>query len=207
MDAKKLNKPKNTKKPLSDMDTNIDTDFRLIIQHTLEEVQSQLTNVSVDFKASLVGIEKEIKEIKSLAQRNRKLLINLSGSPSVEEKEPELIATGLDVISKLPSHLRRTYTVMLSRFDKTGATASEVAKITLKSRPLESDYLNQLFDKGFLKKKPHPTNPRRRIFVLKAEGDKGEDENGITLLSDSVDDNNIELIIQDKKLQKMRKML
>ncbi|MCK4849538.1 MAG: hypothetical protein KAT16_10950, partial [Candidatus Heimdallarchaeota archaeon] len=86
MEAEKFDKDKNTKKPASDMESNIETNFSLIIQHTLEEVHSQIKNVRIDFNTSLRGIKREIKEIKVLAKKNRHLLVNLTGKPSVEEK-------------------------------------------------------------------------------------------------------------------------
>ena len=206
MDAEKFEKQKNSKKPLSNIDANFETDFRLIIQHTLEEVleevQSQINNVSIDFKTSLKGIEKEIKDIKSLAQKNRKLLINISGVPSVEEKEPELISTGFDILTKVPSHLRRTYSVMLSKFDKIGATASDVAKITAKSRPLESDYLNQLFEKGLLRKKTDPDNSRKVIFIVKSQDNYKVEEENHNKFVNHIFNNNPDMISHRKKTVK-----
>lgn len=180
MEVEKFDDRKNTKKPESNIESSIETNFSLIIQTTLEEalaeVRSQIKDVSIDFKTSLRGIEKEIKEIKTLAKRNRGLLVNLTGKPSVEEKEPELISTGFDILTKIPSHLRRTYKVMLTK--EFGATASDVANETDKSRPLESDYLNQLFEKGLLRKKTDPDNSRKVIFIVKTQDNyKDEVEN------------------------------
>ncbi|MCK4847880.1 MAG: hypothetical protein KAT16_02520 [Candidatus Heimdallarchaeota archaeon] len=197
MEAEKFNKNKNPKKPTSDMESNIETNFSLIIQHTLEEVHSQIKNVRNDFKISLQGIEKEIKEIKVLAKKNRHLLVNLSGKPSVEEKEPELISTGFDILTKVPSHLRRTYKVILTK--EFGATASEIARETDKSRPLESDYLNQLFEKGLLKKKTDPDNSRKIIFIVKSQDNYKEDKENDNSYSNLTLDNNIDMIIQRQK--------
>lgn len=186
MEAEKFNKSKNDKKPEPNNEPNIETNFSLIIQHTLEEVleevQSQIKNVSVDFKTSLRGIEKEIKEIKALTNRNRHLIINLAGKPSIEEKEPELISTGFDLLTKIPSHLRRTYKIMLTK--EIGATASDVARETDKSRPLESDYLNQLFEKGLLKKKTDPNNSRKIIFIVKSQDNYKDIEENNNSFSD-----------------------
>ncbi len=186
MEAEKFNKSKNDKKPAPNNEPNIETNFSLIIQHTLEEVleevQSQIKNVSVDFKTSLRGIEKEIKEIKALTNRNRHLIINLAGKPSIEEKEPELISTGFDLLTKIPSHLRRTYKIMLTK--EIGATASDVARETDKSRPLESDYLNQLFEKGLLKKKTDPNNSRKIIFIVKSQDNYKDIEENNNSFSD-----------------------
>jgi predicted transcriptional regulator len=209
MEAEKFDNRKNTKKPESNIESSFDTNFNLIIQNTLQEVlgevQSQLENVNINFKTSLLGIEKEIKEIKTLAEKNRHLLINLAGKSSIEEKEPELISTGFDILTKVPSHLRRTYKIMLTK--EMGATASDVARETEKSRPLESDYLNQLFEKGLLKKKSDPDNNRRKIFIVKTQDNyKEEEENHNSFLNhDDLNNDDIEMIIQEKKLQKMRK--
>ena len=186
MEAEKFEKSKNEKKPTPNIEPNIETNFSLIIQHTLEEVlgevQSQIKNVSADFKTSLRGIEKEIKEIKALTNRNRHLIINLAGKPSIEEKEPELISTGFDLLTKIPSHLRRTYKIMLTK--EIGATASDVARETDKSRPLESDYLNQLFEKGLLKKKTDPNNSRKIIFIVKSQDNYKDEEDNNNSFSD-----------------------
>ncbi len=179
------------------MESNIDTNFSLIIQTTLEEVRSQIKDVSIEFKTSLRGMEKEIKEIKHIAKKNRALLINFAGKPSVEEKEPELISTGFDILTKVPSHLRRTYKVMLTK--EFGATASEVAKETEKSRPLESDYLNQLFEKGLLRKKTDPDNSRRIIFIVKSQDNyKDDDEHNNSYLSQNYF-NKMDMISHRKK--------
>ncbi len=198
METKKFEKSKKDKKPAPNMESNIETNFSLIIQHTLEEVleevQSQIKNVSIDFKTSLRGIEKEIKEIKALTNRNRHLIINLAGKPSVEEKEPELISTGFDLLTKIPSHLRRTYKIMLTK--EVGATASDVARETDKSRPLESDYLNQLFEKGLLKKRTDPTNNRRIIFIVKSQDNYKDEEEIDNSYSNHILDSNTDMIIQ-----------
>jgi len=218
MEAEKFEKSKNDKKPKSNIESNFETNFSLIIQHTLEEVleevHSQIKNVRLDFKTSLRGIEKEIKEIKALTSKNRHLLVNLAGNTSVEEKEPELISTGFDLLTKIPSHLRRTYKIMLTK--EIGATASDVARETDKSRPLESDYLNQLFEKGLLKKKTDPNNPRKIIFIVKSQDNYKEEENNhsfsdqMILHQQTVRDAKKTLSGQfsknkNKKLQEMRK--
>ena len=192
MEVEKIEKTKNSKKPESSIDTN----FSLIIQTTLEEVRSQIKDVTIDFKTSLRGLEKEIKEIKHLAKKNRTLLVNFVGKPSVEEKEPELISTGFDILTKIPSHLRRTYKVMLTK--EFGATASDVANETEKSRPLESDYLNQLFEKGLLRKKTDPNNSRKIIFTVKSQDNYKDDESNNRYLSHALL-NNIDMISHRKK--------
>ncbi|MHA2095935.1 MAG: hypothetical protein ACW98F_15045 [Candidatus Hodarchaeales archaeon] len=201
MEVEKIDSRKNAKKPESDIESSFGADFKLIIQTTLEdaleEVRSQIKGVSIDFKTSMRGMEKEIKEIKKLAKRNRGLLVNLAGKPSVEEKEPELISTGFDILTKVPSHLRRTYKVMLTK--ESGATASEVASETEKSRPLESDYLNQLFEKGLLRKKMDPNNSRKIIFTIKSQDDyKEDDESNNSYLSHSLL-NKVDMISHRKK--------
>jgi len=80
-----------------------------------------------------------------------------------------------------------------------GATASDVARETDKSRPLESDYLNQLFEKGLLKKKTDPNNNRRIIFIVKSlDNYKEEEESDSSYLNHPLD-NNMDMIIQRQK--------
>ena len=200
MEAEKIDNRKHTKKPSSELKSNIDTNFSLIIQTTLEEVRSQIKDVSIDFKTSLRSLEKEIKEIKKLAKRNRSLLINITGKPSVEEKEPELISTGFDILTKIPSHLRRTYKVMLTK--EFGATASDVARETDKSRPLESDYLNQLFEKGLLRKKTDPNNSRKVIFIVKSQDSYKVEEENHSKFVNHIFNNNPDMISHRKKTVK-----
>ena len=56
----------------------------------------------------------------------------------------------LIMLMSLPNHLRET---MLAILVLEEATASDVAEVTGKSRPSESDYLNQLERMGYLKRR------------------------------------------------------
>ena len=204
MEVENFDNRKNTKKPQSTVDSFNLNEFQLIIQTTVEdalsEVRSQIKDVGIDFKTSLRGLEKEIKEIKTLAKRNRGLLVNIAGTPSVEEKEPELISTGFDILTKVPSHLRRTYKVMLTK--EFGATASDVARETEKSRPLESDYLNQLFEKGLLRKKTDPNNSRKVIFIVKSQDNYKVEEENHSKFVNHIFNNNPDMISHRKKTVK-----
>jgi DNA-binding transcriptional regulator GbsR (MarR family) len=161
---KQSKKPKKTLS--SDLEDTITILFQKGLQDELTKFYLELKDVKSDLRTSLRDMSEEIQEIKALARKNRQSLDSIMDSPLIEEKELEGIATGLDMIQNVPSHLRRTFQVLF--YKKKGATASEVAHETKKSRPLESDYLNQLFEKGVVIKKHDPTNRKKIRFYVKS---------------------------------------
>ena len=166
MNSQDLSKKILSKKPSTDMSLSQSDDIRIFFRENFEEVREEIKNIAQDVRESLSDMENEIRDIRALTQINFKRLESLTEDFTVEEKEPELISTGLDILTNIPSHLRRTYKVMLTK--EFGATAIEVSHETGKSRPLESDYLNQLWDMGYLRKRPDRENRKRVVFFIKS---------------------------------------
>lgn len=131
------------------------------IYDNIQELRNELKNIQM----MLRGIDTEIKEIKNLARSNRikidqyseKGVIKKALFPRVRE-----ITTGLDLL-EIPPHLRRTFQTIM-QFNSQGATARDVSTRTGKSRPLESDYLNQLTERGYISKKQ---KGKRVLFYYK----------------------------------------
>ncbi len=165
MNSQEPSNRNTSKKPSTSLYFSLNEEFRLFLQENFQDVREEIKNVTQDVRESLSDIEKEIHTIKVLAQNNLKRLESLT-EDFIVEKEPELISTGLDILTNIPSHLRRTYKVMLTK--ESGATAIEVSHETGKSRPLESDYLNQLWDMGYLRKKPDRENRKKVVFFIKS---------------------------------------
>jgi len=133
----------------------------LAIRESLEElridVKKEIQKSEEDLRLMLRGIQAEIHEVKEMVKGVTHSVELISGKKSVLIKktvEPELggIGDSLDLLTKIPQHLRRTFEVIL-KLDKK-VTAKEVSQKTGKSRPLESDYLNQLSDRGVISKIP-----------------------------------------------------
>ncbi len=155
-----------SKKPSADVNISLNDDFRVFFQENFNDVRREMKVIAQNVRDSFIDIENEIREIKVLTQTNFKRLESLTEGFIVEEREPELISTGLDILTNIPSHLRRTFKVMLTK--ESGATALEVSLVTGKSRPLESDYLNQLEHMSLLRKRPDPENRKRVMFFIKS---------------------------------------
>lgn len=171
MDSHNNSSQKTNKKIPSKEINRSDDDFRQFLRILVDELRLEVRSVKQELKAVYQGIENEIQEIKALSEKNHDLIRNTIGSPKVEVIEVNgTISTGLDLL-KLPSHLRRTMQVLMTMNE--GGTASQVASRTGKSRSLESDYLNQLFEKGELLKRHEG---KRVIFIAKPYEDKGETE-------------------------------
>jgi predicted DNA-binding transcriptional regulator len=170
MNSNDKSKKNRTKKPNSSFKMNLEAELQPLLQEIFKKVSIELKGVEREVKRSLKGIERDIQDIKELARKNRKILASMLDSPLIEEKrELEGIATGLELLEQVPSHLLRTYKVLMTK--EYGATASEVARETEKSRPLESDYLNQLFERGLLIKKHDPVNRKKVKFFIKSSAD------------------------------------
>ncbi|MHA2095890.1 MAG: hypothetical protein ACW98F_14820 [Candidatus Hodarchaeales archaeon] len=171
MNSQEPSNKSTSEKPSTSLYFSLNEEFRLFLQENFKEVRDEIRNISLHVRDSLSDIEDEIQSIKVLAQNNfERLEILTDDFSAVEERESELIMTSLDVLEKIPSHLRRTFNVML----KMGhATALEVSHETEKSRPLESDYLNQLIELGYLKKRK---DRKRVIFSLHFIHIKAEQE-------------------------------
>jgi predicted transcriptional regulator len=104
------------------------------------------------------GLE-EIK--KKLAEINRKLdqLLKLE---TKEQHRREFVPKTL---ASLPEHLRKTASTIATMGE---ATAEQVAANTGRTRAAESDYLNQLASRGFLKKERRGREVHFLVFSLYA---------------------------------------
>jgi hypothetical protein len=94
----------------------------------------------------------ELEEIRENLERlNEKVDMMLEIQKKSYKETLTNTPDALDVFSflSLPDHLRKTF-VAISRLE--GATASEVAEQTKRARAVESGYLNQLVNMGYLKK-------------------------------------------------------
>lgn len=98
-----------------------------------------------------------VDEALTIERQVLKLLSEKLPSSRGERLPPE----GIDVLTllELPDHLRRTV-MALSKMSK--ATAEDIAKITGRERALESAYLNQLVNMGYIKK----TRQGRKVYFM-----------------------------------------
>lgn len=92
----------------------------------------------------LLSIDEKLDKI---AKTQNLLLERLERPPSDQLKGPMQI--DVSVLLKLPDHLRRSAQTLM---ELKRATAEEVASQTHRTRAAESDYLNQLVEKGYVKK-------------------------------------------------------
>jgi len=110
----------------------------------------------------------ELKEIKKmLANINRKLDQLLE--PKNRRQQPARAAFESarafvpKTLTSLPNHLRKTATAIATMGQ---ATAKQVAAKTGRTRAAESDYLNQLASRGFLKKERKGREVHFLVFSL-----------------------------------------
>ncbi|UCD95875.1 MAG: hypothetical protein JSV35_05045 [Candidatus Bathyarchaeota archaeon] len=87
--------------------------------------------VLLELKLQLSNIEKKLDEVLDL--QKKQLLRTRSFIPTT--------------IASLPEHLKRTATIIAAVGD---STAEQIAEKTGRARAAESDYLNQLADRGLL---------------------------------------------------------
>lgn len=103
---------------------------------------------------------KELKEIKEkLAEINNKLDQLLRHQPMLAMRRQFVPNT----LASLPDHLRRTASTIATMGQ---ATAKQVAAKTGRTRAAESDYLNQLASRGFLKKEREGREVHFLVFAL-----------------------------------------
>ncbi|MHA1975204.1 MAG: hypothetical protein ACTSW1_19615 [Candidatus Hodarchaeales archaeon] len=136
-------------------DVNVDNFFSIQIKPILEGVQEEIQKTSDSLQLMIRGLHSELLELKDITQRISATIDNFIEKDSRRMVESSLkeISTGLDILTNVPQHLRRTFEIIYPLREENGLTAKEVAEKTGKSRPLESDYLNQLADTGFVTKK------------------------------------------------------
>ena len=169
--TEKTNEP-DKKKPVESSDGNLKQTVRNLIDQSLQGVRDDIQ----DLQLMIRGIHAEIQEIKRVTQglgRSFKRFVDGKEIKKPYYSDVGEIATGLDLVTKIPQHLRRTFEVVLQLNE---ATAREVAIKTRKSRPLESDYLNQLTDRKFLKKK----HKGKQVIFFYQHGKEEEELNNIT---------------------------
>ena len=140
---------------------------RVELQQTKRSVEVLIHGIHGEIK----GIVADIKEMKQLTKGNRRMIEKVSRKTSEPITDSSKVSTGLDILIQVPRHLRGTYgTVMKAEH---GVTAQDVASRTGKSRPTESDYLNQLTMRGLI------TKVRSGKRVLFYSGERaGENGNG-----------------------------
>ncbi len=102
------------------------------------------------------------KNIERLLEEIRDTLRNLNRRVDKLEAQPPLYVPG--TFSSLPEHLRRTMEV-IAIFGE--ATAQQVSDKTGRSRAAESDYLNQLAGRGFLKKQRRGRETIFQVYNLR----------------------------------------
>ncbi|MGC8961229.1 MAG: helix-turn-helix domain-containing protein [Candidatus Bathyarchaeia archaeon] len=90
-------------------------------------------------------LETIIQKLDALAEKIDKI------SPEKpQEREPKSLPMDVATLLSLPDHLRKTALVLCNLGE---ATAEMVAKETGRARAAESDYLNQLASRGYVRKK------------------------------------------------------
>jgi len=106
--------------------------------------------------------EDVLKEIRdSLQDLSRRLgKLEIKSVASVVVSRPRFVP---GTLSSLPEHLRRS---METIFTIGQGTAVGIAEKTGRSRAAESDYLNQLVDRGFLRKERVGKEVVFQVFVL-----------------------------------------
>ncbi|MFX0050514.1 MAG: hypothetical protein ACFE8U_04390 [Candidatus Hermodarchaeota archaeon] len=167
---------KHGKKPKNELYANVLEQIPKIIKQNIQQniqvVREEIQNTSNDVRLMIRGIHAEIQEVKTLATSNKRLIEELARKTPLKKSTPE-ISSGLDLLEKIPHHLRRTYATVMKH---EGSTAKEIAIATGKSRPLESDYLNQLSDLGWIFRK---RAGKTVLFYSKPEDIVDEENNGL----------------------------
>ncbi len=174
-------KEKQKKRDYSD--GNLYVTIPLAIRESLEEfrieIKEEIQKTEQDLRLMIRGISADIQEVKEIVTGITHSVELISGKKSTIIKKDVDIEIGgiedsLDLLTKIPQHLRRTFEVIL-KLDKK-VTAKEVSHETGKSRPLESDYLNQLSDRGVISKLP---KGKKVFFYYQKPSSDDQEENGL----------------------------
>ncbi|MEM2122621.1 MAG: helix-turn-helix domain-containing protein [Candidatus Bathyarchaeia archaeon] len=98
------------------------------------------------------GLLEIIQKLEAIAQKLDAIAEKLNELSPEKPREVELINLPMDVATllSLPDHLRKTALILCNLGE---ATAEMVAKETGRARAAESDYLNQLVSRGYIRKK------------------------------------------------------
>ena len=155
------------------------------IDQIFNDVVTEIQKTNENLQLMILGLHSEIKalkdEIKSIS-RTVDDYIQKDIKRSIDSRIKD-ISTGLDLLTNIPTHLRNTFETIYTQGGKKGLSAKEVADRTQKSRSLESDYLNQLVDLGYILK----TKEGKSVYFFYEFSDQEEDENGASqsnILSD-----------------------
>jgi hypothetical protein len=171
---KKKQNGKNSAK-ISDLD--LTQEIPVLIQQSFQGIRKEMQLIqdsNKDLRLMMRGMHAEIQELKKVTKRISQRVDNSFVSGVVRKTaKPHIkeISTGLDYLTQIPQHLRDTFQAILKR--DTGATALEISLETEKSRSLESDYLNQLVDRGFVMKK---RQGKKVLFFKIGEHEEEEEE-------------------------------
>lgn len=143
------------------------------IQQTRTSIEMLIAGIHGEIK----GIVADIKEIKHMTKGNLRMIEKMSHKAPVSPSFPSKVSTGLDILMQVPRHLRNTYNTVLKA--ERGVTAQDVATRTGKSRPTESDYLNQLTDKGLISK----VRSGKKVLFYYGEkiGENGDGPNNVII--------------------------
>jgi len=146
------------------------------IDQIFTDVVAEIQKTNESLQLMIRGLHSEIKELKSEIVSISKTVddyIQKDIKISIDSRIKD-ISTGLDLLTNIPTHLRRTFEMIYTQGGKKGLSAKEVADRTQKSRSLESDYLNQLVDLGYILK----AKDGKSVFFFYDFSDQEEDENG-----------------------------
>ncbi|WP_455141204.1 winged helix-turn-helix domain-containing protein [Candidatus Hodarchaeum mangrovi] len=155
------------------------------IDQIFTDVVTEIQKTNENLQLMIRGLHSEIKELKDEIESISKTVddyIQKDIKRSIDSRIKD-ISTGLDLLTNIPTHLRRTFEMIYTQGGKKGLSAKEVADRTQKSRSLESDYLNQLVDLGYILKE----KDGKSVFFFYDFSDQEEDENGVSqsnILSD-----------------------
>ena len=172
-----LTNEKNKQKKSLSSDVNLQDTVRESLDEFRIEFRHEIKKTEEDLRLMIRGIHAEILEVKALVQGVTSSVDFLSGKKTtiikkISQTDLGGIGDSLDLLIKIPQHLRRTFEVIL-KMDKK-VTAKDVSTETGKSRPLESDYLNQLSDRGVISKLPKG----KKVFFYYRKPSPDEEENG-----------------------------
>ncbi len=170
-------KKQNKKNSVEISDLALNQVIPKLIHQSFQGVQEEIQLIresNEDLHLMMRGMHAEIQELKKVTKQiNQRIghVINVGvvkKSPKPHIKE---ISTGLDLLTQIPQHLRETFRSILKQ--DAGSTALDISLETGKSRSLESDYLNQLVDRGFVIKK---RQGKKVLFSKIGEQDEEEEE-------------------------------
>ncbi len=200
-------KKQNEKKSVEFTDLGLQQAIPKLIHQSLQGVREDIQIIQKshkDLQKSNEGLDLMIRGIYAEIQDIKKVTKGISHridrffDMGVIKKTPKPhikeISTGLDLLTQIPHHLRDTFQTLWKR-DR-GASASEVSRETGKSRSLESDYLNQLVDRGFVSKR---RQGKKVLFFKIGEIEEEEEEEEEEDTKDSNDNGSLDFIVEKQR--------